>query len=211
MDSLFVHPSRIRMIALICALAFCASKAQAQSVTLTPALVESGSPVLLRVEAPMNATLDGEWLGRKLQFFRGHKNRSWFALAGVDVEAPAGTSLLKIVEHLPQGATHDFSRTVDIHPAHYRTGSLTVQPKFVEPNPEAVKEIEAESKLKAKVYAASAADPLWTSNFHAPVTAAPTDSFGTRRMFNGKLASIHKGMDFRAAMEHRSAHPTAAS
>jgi hypothetical protein len=31
------------------------------------------------------------------------------------------------------------------------------------------------------------------------VTAAPpTDSFGVRRMFNGKLASIHKGMDFRA-------------
>ena len=28
----------------------------------------------------------------------------------------------------------------------------------------------------------------------------PTDSFGTRRMFNGKLASIHKGMDFRAPM-----------
>jgi murein DD-endopeptidase MepM/ murein hydrolase activator NlpD len=30
--------------------------------------------------------------------------------------------------------------------------------------------------------------------------AAPTDSFGVRRMFNGKLASIHKGMDFRARM-----------
>jgi len=45
----------------------------------------------------------------------------------------------------------------------------------------------------------SAAEPLWTSSFRAPVTAAPTDSFGTRRMFNGKLASVHKGMDFRAA------------
>jgi murein DD-endopeptidase MepM/ murein hydrolase activator NlpD len=26
----------------------------------------------------------------------------------------------------------------------------------------------------------------------------PTDSFGTRRMFNGKLASIHRGTDFHA-------------
>jgi len=41
---------------------------------------------------------------------------------------------------------------------------------------------------------------LWSGNFRAPVTAAPTDSFGTRRMFNGTLASVHKGMDFRAAM-----------
>jgi len=48
------------------------------------------------------------------------------------------------------------------------------------------------------VFAASAPEPLWTENFRAPVKAAPTDSFGTRRMFNGKLASIHKGMDFRA-------------
>jgi murein DD-endopeptidase MepM/ murein hydrolase activator NlpD len=32
------------------------------------------------------------------------------------------------------------------------------------------------------------------------VTAPATDSFGTRRTFNGKLASVHKGMDFRAAM-----------
>jgi murein DD-endopeptidase MepM/ murein hydrolase activator NlpD len=31
------------------------------------------------------------------------------------------------------------------------------------------------------------------------VTAPATDSFGTRRVFNGKLASVHKGMDFRAA------------
>ena len=63
-----------------------------------------------------------------------------------------------------------------------------------------LKRIEAEVQLKAKVFAASAHEPLWSGDFRAPVTAAPTDSFGTRRMFNGKLASIHKGMDFRARM-----------
>lgn len=36
--------------------------------------------------------------------------------------------------------------------------------------------------------------------FHAPVPLRATASFGTRRMFNGKLASIHKGTDFHAAM-----------
>ena len=30
------------------------------------------------------------------------------------------------------------------------------------------------------------------------MASRPTDSFGTRRMFNGKLASIHKGADFHA-------------
>jgi murein DD-endopeptidase MepM/ murein hydrolase activator NlpD len=60
--------------------------------------------------------------------------------------------------------------------------------------------IKAEIELKQKVFAASAAEPLWSGDFRAPVHAAPTDSFGTRRVFNGQLDSIHKGMDFRAAM-----------
>jgi murein DD-endopeptidase MepM/ murein hydrolase activator NlpD len=175
-------------------------RAQSSAVTLTPALVEAGSPELIRVEAPAIATLDGDWMGRKLEFFRGSNNRAWFALAGVDVEAAVGPSQLKITLQLPQAVVRDLTRTVEIHAAHYRTGSLTVSPKFVEPGPEALRQIEAESQLKAKVFASSAAEPLWTSSFRPPVAAAPTDSFGTRRMFNGKLASIHKGMDFRAAM-----------
>jgi murein DD-endopeptidase MepM/ murein hydrolase activator NlpD len=104
---------------------------------------------------------------------------------------------LKITVRLSNG-TRDLTRTVEIHPAHYRTGSLTVAPKFVEPDPEALKQIKTEQALKEKVFAASASQPLWVASFRAPVTAAPTDSFGTRRMFNGTLASVHKGMDFRA-------------
>jgi hypothetical protein len=175
-------------------------QASAQAVTVTPALVEAGSPELIRVDAPATAKMDGEWLGRPLQFFRGRGGQAWFALAGVDVQAPVGASALKIGVHLGESGARDLSRTVEIHPAHYKTGSLTVAPKFVEPSPEAMVQIKQEVQLKAKVFAASAPQPLWAGDFHQPVTAAPTDSFGTRRMFNGKLASIHQGMDFRAAM-----------
>jgi murein DD-endopeptidase MepM/ murein hydrolase activator NlpD len=186
--------------AVVCAPFDVSARAQSSSVTLTPALVEAGSPELIRVQAPANATLEGEWMGRKLQFFHGSADHAWFALAGVDVEAEVGPSTLRVTVRPSGGDVRDLTRTVEIHAAHYRTGSLTVAPKFVEPGPEALKQIEAESQLKAKVFAASAAQPLWASSFRAPVTAAPTDSFGTRRMFNGKLASVHKGMDFRAAM-----------
>ena len=82
-------------------------------------------------------------------------------------------------------------RAIQIHAAHYRTGSLTVAPKFVAPDHEALQQIAAEKQLKEL-------EPLWSGDFRAPVAAPPTDSFGTRRTFNGKLASIHKGMDFRA-------------
>jgi murein DD-endopeptidase MepM/ murein hydrolase activator NlpD len=161
-------------------------------------VVEAGSPELIRVEAAGAAGVDGEWLGRKLDFFRRRDGRAWFALAGVDVEAPVGPSTLRITVRL-SGGVRDLSRTVPIHPAHYRTSSLTVAPQFVEPGPEALKQIEADLLLKENIFAATAPEPLWSANFRAPVAAPPTDSFGTRRTFNGKLASIHKGMDFRAA------------
>jgi murein DD-endopeptidase MepM/ murein hydrolase activator NlpD len=181
------------LLAIACATS---AHAQAHDITVTPAIVEAGSPELIRIQAPATAKLEGEWLGRKIEFFRGHG--AWFALAGVDVEAPAGPSQIKVTLRLEEGGARALVQSVEIHSAHYRTGSLTVAPKFVEPDPEAQKQIEADSQLKAKIFTSSAPDPLWTGSFHTPVSAPPTDSFGTRRMFNGKLASIHKGMDFRA-------------
>ena len=167
-------------------------------VSLTPAIVVAGSPELIVIAAPHAKRVSGEWLGHKVEFFqRGEK---WMALAGVDVEATVGPSTLQISAERDDGGSLDLSRTIEIHPAHYRIGKLTVQPKFVEPGPDELKVIAADAELKAKVFGASATEPLWHGNFRAPVRAAPTDSFGTRRMFNGKLASIHKGMDFRAPM-----------
>ena len=178
--------------------------APADALSLTPAIVESGSPELIRVGAPADSRrgdLDGEWLGKKLEFFRGRDGQAWYALTGVDVESPEGSSTLRIsLRTTAATGAIDLSRTVEIRPAHYRTTTLTVAPKFVAPGPEELARIKAEIELKAKVFAASAPEPLWRGNFRAPVTAAPTDSFGTRRVFNGKLASVHKGMDFRAAV-----------
>jgi len=176
------------------------SAARAQAVTLTPAVVEAGSPELIRVEAPGATGLDGEWMGKELVFFRGKDGRAWYALAGVDVGSSTGPSTVEIHARMAGGATKDLSRAVEIEPAHYRTGTLSVEPKFVEPGPDELKVIWADEALKAQVFAHTATEPLWTGDFRAPVRAAATDSFGTRRVFNGELASIHKGMDFRAAM-----------
>ena len=190
-----------RLLCLLAALPAAHLHAQDNRVTLTPAVAEAGSPELIHVEAPAKATIEGDWLGRKLEFFPAREGRGWFALAGVDVEGAVGASTLRIkVRPNGSGDMRDLSRAVEIHAAHYRTGVLTVAPQFVSPGAEALKVIEAEVKLKDEVFGASAPQPLWAGDFHAPVAAAPTDSFGTRRTFNGKLASVHKGMDFRAAM-----------
>jgi hypothetical protein len=176
------------------------ARAQAPSVTLAPAVVEAGSPELIRVDAPAGATLEGDWLGQKLGFFWSHDRQAWYALAGVDVAGAVGTSSLRIKATLngTGGGVIDLSRSIEIHEAHYPTGTLSVAPKFVAPGPKAIKRIKTELALKERVFARSAPQPLWSGDFRAPVHAEPTDSFGTRRTFNGLLASVHRGMDFRA-------------
>jgi len=178
--------------------ALAAARAQSPVIILTPAVVVAGSPELIRISASDAAAIDGDWLGRKLEFFRGLDGRAWFALAGVDVDAPVGPSALKITLHDANGGTHALSRTIRIHAAHYRTTSLTVAPEYVQPGPEALKQIAADQELIQKTFAVSAPRPLWKGNFRAPVSSPQSEPFGTRRIFNGVLASNHKGLDFSA-------------
>jgi len=181
-----------------------AVEGQKPTLTLTPAIVVAGSPEILRVSAPAKAQVDGDWDGHPLRFFRGQSPDSWYAIAGVDVESAPGpataASKIRIAIHLPGKHENlpEIFQNLEIYPAHYRTTSLTVAPRFVEPDPEALKRITAEIEIKKKAYASSADHPLWAGDFAVPVSSKATDSFGTRRMLNGKLAATHKGMDFRA-------------
>lgn len=188
----------VLLVGALCAIAG-ASQTPAGEVTLTPAIVVAGSPELISIEAHGAVQVNGEWLDRKIEFFHSKDGRAWLALAGVDVEAPIGPSTLHISVKSAGGEARDLNETIAIRAAHYRTETLNVEPKFVEPGPDELKRIEAEVALKEKVFGASMAEPEWSGDFRAPVKAQPTDSFGVRRTFNGKLASVHKGMDFRAA------------
>jgi hypothetical protein len=199
LPNLFRAVFLLPFLALAAASSHLQGQPQSPAITVTPAFVEAGSPELIRVTALAGAKIEGQWQGHALQFFPGHNGLAWYALAGVDVEAPAGPSTLKISIRLHNNL-RELTSSITIHPAHYRTTSITVEPKFVEPGPEEQKQIEADRKTKEKAFAESANQPLWSGSFLAPVKAQPTDSFGTRRTFNGKLASIHKGTDFRAHM-----------
>src|ERR1035438_1514294 len=149
--SLFLRTIRGPLSLLfLLAFALAAVRAQSPAISLTPAVVVAGSPELIRVVAANAAAIDGEWLDRKLEFFRGLNGHGWFALAGGDVDAPVGRSALKITIHGAKGGTHALSRTIRIRPAHYPTSSLTVAPQFVQPGPEALKQIAADQRSEER-------------------------------------------------------------
>ena len=91
------------------------------------------------------------------------------------------------------GSPFHASREVIVQPGRYKTTTLHVAEKYVQPDAATLQRIAADKAVKDTAFAHLISRPLWKGSFRSPVPFTPTDSFGTRRMFNGTLASIHRG------------------
>jgi murein DD-endopeptidase MepM/ murein hydrolase activator NlpD len=168
-------------------------------ISWSPLRAQSGSPVLFKVELEGPAKeLQGTWLNHPVVFSRIHEGNSWYALAGIDVEQAPGTYVLELSATGPEGRAWHARQEVAVLPAHYRTTTLHVEEKYVAPDAATQQRIAADKVVKDAAFAHTSDQPLWTGNFRSPVPFTATDSFGTRRMFNGELTSIHRGTDFHA-------------
>jgi Peptidase family M23 len=165
----------------------------------SPQQLESGSPVLFRIELDQPAdSLHGTWLDHPLAFTQAHPGNSWYALAGIDVEQAPGNYPLNLTAAQASGGERHATLQVTVLPGSYKTTTLHVEEKYVQPDAATLERIAADKAVKDAAFAHPISEPLWNGSFRSPVPFAPTDSFGTRRMFNGKLASIHRGTDFHA-------------
>jgi murein DD-endopeptidase MepM/ murein hydrolase activator NlpD len=169
-------------------------------ISWSPQRLESGSPVLFRIELNQPAdSLHGMWLDHPLVFIKAHQGNAWYVLAGIDVEQAPGTYPMELTAVEAAGKEVHATQQVNVLPGSYKTTTLHVEEKYVEPDAATLARIAADKAVKDAAFAHTSSEPLWSGSFRSPVPFAPTDSFGTRRMFNGKLASIHRGTDFHAS------------
>jgi len=170
-----------------------------ENVSWTPRSIKVGAPCLFKVElSAAPSSVEGKWQGRDLAFFSTSQRHVWYGLAGVDVEAKPGSYSLELDATMPDGQVLHAVREVQVQPAAYKTVRLKVPERFVQPDPEALKKIELDKELKKKAFSRQTAEPEWSGTFHAPIDSTVSEAFGTRRTFNGKLASIHRGLDYHA-------------
>jgi Peptidase family M23 len=198
--------TRLQVFALAATILFAALAAPCRavvaedSIRLTPATLTNGAPCLVTVVLHDEASgVTGSWQGHAVAFFPSSDHRTWFALVGIDVEATPGNYPLTIDATLKDRTHRTLLQDVSVGEAPYEKMPLSVPDKFVEPNAAALKKITADKIVKDKAFANSAPKPQWTGNFLPPLHLAPqSDSFGNQRIFNGKLASVHRGLDYRA-------------
>jgi hypothetical protein len=199
---------RRQVFALLATMLFAARAAAVNAATaqdslsLTPASLTNGAPCLITVALHDEASVvTGQWQGHPVMFFSGKDHQTWFALAGIDVGATPGAYPLVIDATLKDGMHRTLHQDVEVGEAPYEKVPLSVPDKFVEPNAAALKKIAADKIVRDKAFATSSSKPEWTSNFLPPLRLAPqSDSFGNQRIFNGKLASVHRGLDYHAKL-----------
>jgi murein DD-endopeptidase MepM/ murein hydrolase activator NlpD len=193
----------LALVAMVAArLGVCSDEVARDSVSLTPQSLSNGAPCLITVALQDAASaVSGKWQGRQVAFFPSSDHRKWFALAGVDVEVHPGNYPLTIDATLKDGTRRTLQEEVKVEEAPYEKVPLSVPDKFAEPNAAALKKIAADKVVKDKAFSNSALKPQWSGNFRPPLRLAPeSDSFGNQRIFNGKLSSVHRGLDYHAKL-----------
>ncbi len=117
----------------------------------------------------------------------------WSAVFGVPLSAALGPHRLRV-----HTATDVQEVAVEIKAKQYRTQHLKVSPRHVDPAPDDLRRITRErERTTAALMRFSEQRP---ANFalQAPVAGVRSDSFGSRRVFNGQPRNPHSGMDIAA-------------
>ena len=167
-------------------------------VSWTPVRITNGSPCLFKiVTASPLESLSGTFIGHEVRFFRGQQKNTWYGFAGVDVETATGPYKLDVIGTAKNGEKREFQHVVSVGKTIYPKVTLHVPAQFVAPSPEQQQQIERDKTLKTEAFGKGGLLPEWSGNFFMPVEAEASDSFGTARVFNGKVASVHRGTDFR--------------
>ena len=174
------------------------------TVRAQPKQLVNGGPVLFQVKPPQTLeSLDGTWLGHQVTFSFDTTSKTWFALAGVNLETGPGTYALELAGETKAGKSSStklsFSHEFVVARAKYPKieVKLSVEGKFTEPTPEQQKQIQEAQEIKKEYLNRVTPRREWSGQFTAPVDAAISDVFGSQRVFNGKTSSPHLGLDFR--------------
>ena len=167
------------------------------SIRWQPTVLVNGAPMVFQVNPPTRLeSLSGRWLDHEVFFNFDASKKSWYGIAGVSLETHPGTYLLTLKATTSGGKEISFEQKVRVRSAKYPSIAVTVAKQFTEPSPEQLERINQEKTLKQDVFGRVEPEREWSGRFRPPVNARISDVFGTRRTFNGKVQSMHQGLDY---------------
>jgi murein DD-endopeptidase MepM/ murein hydrolase activator NlpD len=123
------------------------------------------------------------------------KDDQWLAVVGIPLAEKPGELKLKV--STPSGTTEVPFRIKD---KSYRTQNITVKnQRHVDPNPTDLKRIAGETKRSDAALSKFTPTAAPSLQLMSPVEGIRSDSYGSRRVFNGQPRNPHSGMDIAAS------------
>jgi murein DD-endopeptidase MepM/ murein hydrolase activator NlpD len=175
---------------------------QALSVTVLPAGRVWRPGAVVRVEVRSReplGKLEGTGFERAIPFVVAADGRTASGLLGLAADVQPGDYEIA-VRGEAGGAPIEGAVTISVAKALFRSQTLRVDPRFVQPPKDELPRIEKERARLGELSHHVDHDHPWRSPFSAPLDSPVTESYGTRRTFNGELASQHRGVDLKGAM-----------
>jgi murein DD-endopeptidase MepM/ murein hydrolase activator NlpD len=167
------------------------------SVRWQPAQLVNGSPIVFQVAPPSQlSALTARWLNHEVSFSYDPAGKTWYGIGGISFETRPGAYTLELKGTTSRGNEISFSRKVTVRKAKYPTIAVTVAKQYTEPSPEQLERIHQDKTIKQDVFSHTDSEREWSGKFRPPVEAKISDVFGTQRMFNGKVQSVHQGLDY---------------
>ena len=171
--------------------------ATAWAVRWQPAQLVNGSPVVFQVLPPARLTgLSAKWLEHEIFFTYDAASKTWYGIAGISLETRPGIYALELIGTTSRGIQIAFAQRFSVRPAKYPSVAVTVAKRYTEPTHEQLERIQQDKTVKQDVFRHTDPEREWLGKFRAPVDARVSDVFGTRRTFNGKVQSMHQGLDY---------------
>jgi murein DD-endopeptidase MepM/ murein hydrolase activator NlpD len=174
-----------------------ANSAKGWTVQWQPSKLVNGSPVIFEVTPPARLSgLSAKWLEHDVSFSFDPATKSWFGIAGISLETRPGSYSFELKGTTSRGSDIFFVRKFTVSSAKYPSVAVSVAKKYTEPSPEQLEKIRQDKTVKQDVFHQTDPKREWTGKFRPPVDARISDVFGTRRTFNGKVQSMHQGLDY---------------
>jgi len=168
-------------------------------IRLQPAQLVNGAPLVVEVVPPVRLTaLSAKWLDHEVLFSYDAATKAWYGIAGVSLETHPGIYALELKGTTAKSTEIAFSKNITVRAAKYPSITVTVAKRYTEPSKEQLERIQQDKTVKQDVFQHTDPEREWSGKFRAPVDVPISDVFGTRRTFNGKVQSMHQGLDYAA-------------
>jgi len=174
-----------------------AKAANSWTVVWQPVRVTNGSPVVLRVTSPTPLqSLSGKWLAHDVFFSSEQGGKLWYGIAGASLETRPGVYALELKGVTANGQELSFQKQLGVGKGKYHSILASVPKQYTEPNIEQLHKIDQDKALKEHAFSQMTSTRQWDGDFLPPVKAQVSDVFGTSRTFNGRVQSVHQGLDY---------------